>query len=143
LEHIKFGKGISLDWCPIADFADTDSISTTGWQSAQYIVFSHLSLVYFGLVEDFDNIIDRANVKTFQQVFFVWFLLILSLFLEYVCNPELVDDYVRLLLSSCVFYGMSTIKVTKNSSAKKEKRRYEAAFFKNTSNYFSLLNLNP
>jgi hypothetical protein len=30
-EHIKFGKNISLDWCPIADFADTDSISTTGW----------------------------------------------------------------------------------------------------------------
>jgi hypothetical protein len=30
-EHIKFGKDISLDWCPIADFADIDSISTTGW----------------------------------------------------------------------------------------------------------------
>jgi hypothetical protein len=33
-------------------------------------------------------------------------------------------------------------KVTKNSSAKKGKRRCEAAFFKDTSNYFSsLLNL--
>jgi hypothetical protein len=47
-------------------------------------------------VEDVDKIIDRTNVKTFQQVFVVWFLLILSLFLEYVCNTELVDDYVRL-----------------------------------------------
>ncbi len=64
-EHIKFGKDISLDWCPIADFADTDSISTTGWQSAHYIAFSCLSFVYLGLVEDFDNIIDRTNVKTF------------------------------------------------------------------------------
>jgi hypothetical protein len=65
LKHIKIGKEISLDWCPIADFADTDSISTTVWQSAQYVAFSRLSLVYFGLVEDFDNIIDRTNVKTF------------------------------------------------------------------------------
>jgi hypothetical protein len=32
-------------------------------------------------------------------------------------------------------------KVTKNSSGKKRKRRCEAAFFKDTSNYFSLLNL--
>jgi hypothetical protein len=36
---------------------------------------------------------------------------------------------------------MSTTKVTENFSAKKGKRRCEAAFFKNTSNYFSLLNL--
>jgi hypothetical protein len=63
LEHIKFGKDISLDWCPIAVFVDTDSISTSGWQSAQYVAFSRLSLVYFGLVENFDNIIDRTNVK--------------------------------------------------------------------------------
>jgi hypothetical protein len=96
LEHIKFGKDISLDWCPIADFADVDSISTNGWQSVQYIAFSCPSLVYFGLVEDLSNIINRTNVKTFWQVFVVWFLLILSLFLECVCNPELVDDYVRL-----------------------------------------------
>jgi hypothetical protein len=32
-------------------------------------------------------------------------------------------------------------KVTTNSSAPKVKRRCEAAFFKDTSNYFSLLNL--
>jgi hypothetical protein len=42
----NFAK-ISLDWCPITDFADADSISPTGWQSAQYVVFSHLSLVCF------------------------------------------------------------------------------------------------
>jgi hypothetical protein len=34
-EHIKYGKDISLDWCPIADFSEAESISTTGWQSAQ------------------------------------------------------------------------------------------------------------
>jgi hypothetical protein len=26
LKHVKFGKDISLDWCPITDFADADSI---------------------------------------------------------------------------------------------------------------------
>jgi len=30
-EHIKYGKDVSLDWFPIADFVDADSISTTGW----------------------------------------------------------------------------------------------------------------
>ncbi len=120
-EHIKFGKDISLDWCPIADFADDYSISTTYWQCAQYVVFSHLSLVYFGLVEDFNNIVDRTNVKIFQQVFVVWFLLILSLFSEYVCNPELVDDYVRFFPSSCVCYGMSTKKLPKILQPKREK----------------------
>jgi hypothetical protein len=64
-EHIKFGKDISLVWCPIANFADADSISTAGWQSAQYVTFSRLFLVYYGLVEDFDDIIDRTNLNKF------------------------------------------------------------------------------
>ncbi len=76
-----------------------------------------------------------------MTVFGRFFLLILSLFLEYVCNPELVDDYVRLFLSSCVCYGMSTKKSYQTSSAKKGKRKCVAAFFKDNSNYFSLLNL--
>ncbi len=101
-------------------FADTDSISTIGWQSDQYVAFSCLSLVYFGLEEDFDNIIVRTNAKTFWQIFVVWFLLILSLFLEYVCNLELVDDYVRLFLLLCLLWDVNK-KVTKNSSAKKGK----------------------
>jgi hypothetical protein len=31
---------------PTLIFAEAESISTTAWQSAQYIAFSHLSLVY-------------------------------------------------------------------------------------------------
>jgi hypothetical protein len=45
-EHIKHGKDISLDWCPITDFAEAESISTSCLQSAQYVAFSCLSLVY-------------------------------------------------------------------------------------------------
>jgi hypothetical protein len=94
-EHIKYGKDISLDWCPIADFSEAESISTTGWQSAQYVAFSWLSLVYFELIEDFQDI-DKEKLKAFQQVFVLWFLLISSLFAENACNLELVDDCVRL-----------------------------------------------
>jgi hypothetical protein len=61
--------------------------------------------------------------------------------LENVPHPDLVDDYVRLFLSSCVCYGISTKKNTKNHSHKKREKRGEAAFFKDTLNYFSLLNL--
>jgi hypothetical protein len=42
--------------------------------------------------------------------------------LENVPHPDLVDDYVRLFLSSCVCYGMSTKKNTKNHSYKKGKK---------------------
>ncbi len=52
-KHIKFGRNISIDWCPIVDFADGDLLTTTGWQSTQYVTFSRLSLVYFGLIEEF------------------------------------------------------------------------------------------
>ncbi len=120
-KHIKFSKDISLEWCPIAGFAEAESISTTGCQSAQYVAFSRLSLVYFGLLEDFKHDLDKTKFKTFRQVFVLWFLLISSLFLENVPHPDLVDDYGRLFLSSCVCYGMSTKKNTKNHSYKKGK----------------------
>jgi hypothetical protein len=42
--------------------------------------------------------------------------------LENVPHPDLVDDYVRLFLSSCVCYGMSTKKNTGNHSYKKGKK---------------------
>ncbi len=68
-KHIEFSKDISLEWCPIAGFAEAESISTTGWQSVQYVAFSRLSLVYFGLLEDFKDDLDEKKIKTFQQVF--------------------------------------------------------------------------
>ncbi len=122
LKHIKFSKDMSLKCCPIAGFAEAESISTTGWQSAQYVAFSPLSLVYFGLLENFKHNLDETKFKTFQQVFVLWFLLILSLFSENIPHQDLVDDYVRLFLSSCVWYGMSTKKNTKDHSYKKGKK---------------------
>jgi hypothetical protein len=44
-KHIEFSKDTSLKWCPIAGFAEAESITITGWQSAQYVAFSRLSLV--------------------------------------------------------------------------------------------------
>jgi hypothetical protein len=58
-KHIKFCKDISLKWCPIADFAEAESISTT------YVAFSRLSLVHFGLLENFTNDFDETKFKTF------------------------------------------------------------------------------
>jgi hypothetical protein len=62
-------------------------------------------------------------------------------FLESVPQPDLVDDNVWLFLLSCVCYGISTEKNNKHHSYKKGKNRGKAAFFKETSNYFILLNL--
>jgi hypothetical protein len=60
-KHIEFSKDIFLEWCPIASFAEAESISTTSWQSAQYVAFSRLLLVYFGLLEDFKHDLDKKN----------------------------------------------------------------------------------
>ncbi len=69
-KHIKFSKDISTEWCPIAGFAEANSISTTGWQSAQYVAFSCLSLVYFGLLEDFKHDLDKKKSKHFDRSLF-------------------------------------------------------------------------
>ncbi len=66
----NLAQDISLEWCPIADFADAESILTTGWQSAQYVAFSHLLLVYFGLLEDFKNNFDKTKFKHFDRSLF-------------------------------------------------------------------------
>ena len=121
-QHIKFGRNISLDWCPIVDFADGDLLTTTGWQSTQYVAFSRLSLVYFGLIEDFHEI-DTRKQKSFQQVFVLWFKLISSLFTNNECNKEIVDDCVRLFLSSCICYGNSTKKVPNNKGDVNEEKK--------------------
>ncbi len=68
--HIKFSKDIYLEWCPIAGFSEAESVSTTGWQSAQYIAFSRLLLVYFGLLEDFKHNLDKKKSKHFDRSLF-------------------------------------------------------------------------
>jgi hypothetical protein len=90
-EHIKYAKDISLDWCPITDFAEAESISTTGWQSAQYVAFSPLSLVYFGLRDDFKNM-DKKNAKHFNRSLYFGSFSFFLFFTENVCDLELVDD---------------------------------------------------
>jgi hypothetical protein len=119
--HIKLSKDISLEWCPIAGFADAESISSTGWQSAQYVAFSRLSLVYFGLLEDFKHNLDETKFKIFQQVFVLWFLLILSLFLENVPHPDLVDDYLRLFYPLVFAMGCQLKKYQKLFIQKRKK----------------------
>jgi len=70
-------------------------------------------LVYFGLIEDFHEI-DTRKKKSFQQVFVLWFKMIYSLFTNNEYNKEIVDDCVRLFLSSCICYGNSIKKVPNN-----------------------------
>jgi hypothetical protein len=48
--------------------------------------------------------------------------------LEYVCNPELVDDYVRLFYPLVFAMGCQQEKNTKNSSAKKGKKEMLSSF---------------
>ncbi len=60
------------------------------------------------------------------------FLLISSLFLENVSHPDLVDDYIRPFLSSCVCYGISTNKnlITFTQKRKKGQSSFLQRHFK-------------
>jgi hypothetical protein len=52
---------VSIDWCNLGEFSDNAEIPTVGWQSDQYLAYAQLSLVYFGLIEDYGNEIDNGN----------------------------------------------------------------------------------
>ncbi len=60
LAKISLSNGV-----PLLIFAEAESISTTGWQSAQYVAFSRLLLVYFGLLLDFKDNLDKKKFKSF------------------------------------------------------------------------------
>jgi hypothetical protein len=61
--------------------------------------------------------------------------LVPSYFVPLFGNPELVDDYVRLFYPLVFAMGCQQNNSQKNLQPKKGKRRCEAAFFKDTSNY--------
>ncbi len=120
-EHIKIGKDISLDWCPIADFADADSISITGWQSAQYVAFLHLSLVYLEVGGRFWWHYWQNKCKNISTGLCC---LVPSYFVPLfgVCLQSGAGWWLcQAFLSSCVCYGMSTNRYQKFFSQKGEK----------------------
>lgn len=138
--HLECGSKLSIDWCNMSQFSDKEGITTIGWQSDQYLAFARMLLVYFGLLDDYSDVVDRKKIVALQQVFVLWCMLLSALFTNDTCNTRLVDDCVRLFLSACIHYGETTIKKI-NKGVKKGKNKGEAAFFQDTSNYFSLLNL--
>ena len=138
--HLECGSKLSIDWCHMSQFSDKEGITLTGWQSDQYLAFARMSLVYFGLLDDYSDVVDNKKIVALQQVFVLWCMLLSALFTSDTCNTRLVDDCVRLFLSACIHYGETTIKKL-NKGVKKGKNKAQAAFFQDTSNYFSLLNL--
>ena len=138
--HLEYGSKLSIDWCNMSQFSDKEGITTSGWQSDQYLAFARMLLVYFGLLDDYSDVVDCQKIVALQQVCVLWFMLLSALFTNDTCNTRLVDDCVRLFLSACVHYGETTIKKI-SKGVRKGRNKGEAAFFQDTSNYFSLLNL--
>ena len=111
-EHIKFSKDISLDWCPIADFADADSISTTGWHSAQYVAFSCV----FGLFWVSGRFCQHYWQNKCKNILTGLCCLVPSYLVPLfgVCLQSGAGSWLcQPFLSSCVCYGMSTKKLPK------------------------------
>jgi hypothetical protein len=118
--HLLCGKDVNIDWCKLGEFSDNAAISTGGWQSDQYLTYARLSLVYFGLIEDYGNEIYNDQRKAFQRVFVFWFVLLSALFTNNTCNAQFVDDCIRLFLSACICYGEATIKIVSATTKKRK-----------------------
>jgi hypothetical protein len=93
-----------------SQFSDKEGITTTGWQSDQYLAFARMLSVYFGLLDDYSDVVDNNKIVALQQVFVLWLMLLSALFTSDTCNSRLVDDCVRLFLSACIHYGETTKK---------------------------------
>jgi hypothetical protein len=120
----------NISWCDALPFSSNESFGTTGWQSDHYNTFSRLSLIYFGYLEDLKDQLDHDAFVALKQMLVLWFSLLSNLFGDGECDPNKVDDYVKLFLSFCCIYGTRT---------SDDGKFY--CFFKKTSNFFSMLNL--
>ena len=109
-------KKISIDWCICMTSSETNVLltKTSNWLSDHYLTFTRLSLVHFA---PFDNMIDllpsknendnMCNVakahmlKASNGVCVLWFCLISHMLADEKVSSTIVDNYVKLFLSSC------------------------------------------
>ena len=84
--HLQCGwKKLLIDWCNLGQFSDNEAISTSGCQSDQYLAFARISLVYFGLIDEYCDEVEHIWRNTFQRVFVLWSMLLSALFRLWFC----------------------------------------------------------
>ena len=121
--HLEVCSKQSITWCRTMPFHNAKTVSPTGWMSDQYHAFARLSLIYFGVLEDFEDELDTDALVAFKQMVVIWFCLLSTLFEDGDTDTVLVDHYVKLFLSACCCYGKESTRDAWDAKKKlKEKK---------------------
>ena len=95
-------------------FGAKDNISTGGWQLEHIAAFTRVSIVCFSLLSDDAENLGQKVYKSFKQASVLLFCLVSTLFSDDFCDAELVDNYVRLFLSSALEFGQLSARKNNN-----------------------------
>lgn len=144
--QISMLESESLSWCRGFALSNNDSIdANVGWQSTHFVAFARLSLVYFGYLEDVDELENMEGFTALKQMWVLFYCLLSYLFGDGDGDgdgdAEKVGDYARLFLSACISYGERTTKEALTGKPGAKKSKAKECFFEDTSNYFCLPNL--
>lgn len=107
-ESLKTVRTLSLAWCKAVKFRD-EKMSTKKWESENYVACTRISLVLFSAFDvEREDIGQSEILDRIREMRVLWFCLVSHLFAEEKVAPEIVDDYVKLFLSSCVSLHLLT-----------------------------------
>jgi len=107
-ESLKKVRTLSLAWCKAVKFRD-EKMSTKKWESENYVACTRISLVLFSAFDvEREDIGQSEILDRIREMRVLWFCLVSHLFAEEKVAPEIVDDYVKLFLSSCVSLHLLT-----------------------------------
>ena len=99
---------LKLAWCKAVKFRD-ERMSTSKWESENYVACTRTSLVIFSAFDvEREHIGQSEIVDRIREMRVLWFCLVSHLFAEEKVAPDIVDDYVKLFLSSCVSLHLLT-----------------------------------
>ena len=101
-KSIKLFDGISIAWCDIMQLAKAGTPSS--WLAKNYTAFTRTSLVHFGPLGRSNNTVNLPSdiADAFKEMRVLWFCLMSHMMAEEKVSPDVVDDLVKLFLSSCV-----------------------------------------
>ena len=129
-KHQKELNKVHIGWCMAMPFSgkEDDKLGTANWQSEHYLAFTRLSLVHFGPLEVISESLMQEEkeigrlFKALKAVRVLWFCLMSHMFADERVSSTVIDDYVRLFLTSCCSLYVSVKDKNGKKKGKKKKR---------------------
>ena len=130
--NLKNIEKLSLLWCRTLPFSNIEKppLGTCSWQASHCTGFGRMSVFYLSQLDDFiENKSEKviSKVKSLQRVGVLWYCVLSRIYGNDGFNPTGTGAFIKLFLNAYIDLSSLASK--------------DGAFFKDTSNYFGLLNL--